>query len=419
MLCPNCRKEIPNDSSFCPVCGKAISNEQSPKTPPTFSESSTEKDVGAVAAPVYITKKSYFRPVLIACVTLAVCALTIWIVQGKDQIGTAKTQTTQSNTEHGVGTETESDEKGPKEIDGGIKPEVVYAQIIEDYTTAVNERWNDSQLESGGLNYLCRYYMDASQLGYVYSDIDHNGTTELLIGDCSDTSGFFFDLYTIVNNDAYLVISSGERDRYYLCEDGTISSEGSSNASDAFYSYYIIGRNGQLTLSEAIIYDELYSTENPWFYSTSGLTVESASAISQDVATQIMDKHVRSNLEWTPLASPATYSQEAKQDASSEPSIADQQNEFALATQTKEIDMDDLMSANILGDTFIDAVTNNWLEEWMFLYVHNSSDPETVYPAFWYDDSLGQWTYYGITYDEAAEYGWGNVWESVMEDAKS
>ena len=79
-----------------------------------------------------------------------------------------------------------------------------------------------------------------------------------------------------------------------------------------------------------------------------------------------------------------------------------------------QIRMDNLMSANLLGDTFWSAYAGGWIEEWMFLYVHGGSDPDILYEPFWYDEQLGEWTYYGITYAQAEEAGWGGVWTEIL-----
>ena len=79
-----------------------------------------------------------------------------------------------------------------------------------------------------------------------------------------------------------------------------------------------------------------------------------------------------------------------------------------------QIRMDNLMSANILGDTFWSAYEGGWIEEWMSLYVNESSDPNILYEPFWYDEQLGEWTYYGITYSQAEEAGWGTVWTEIL-----
>ena len=80
-----------------------------------------------------------------------------------------------------------------------------------------------------------------------------------------------------------------------------------------------------------------------------------------------------------------------------------------------QINMDDLMSANLLGDTFWSAYAGGWLGEWMFLYVHGGSDPDILYEPFWYDEQIGEWTYYGITYSQAAEAGWASIWTEMLE----
>ena len=74
--------------------------------------------------------------------------------------------------------------------------------------------------------------MGESSLGYCTMDINGDGIEELMIGSVNENAytGMFFDLYTIVDGQISLVISSGERDRYYLCEDYTIANEGSGGA---------------------------------------------------------------------------------------------------------------------------------------------------------------------------------------------
>ena len=81
-----------------------------------------------------------------------------------------------------------------------------------------------------------------------------------------------------------------------------------------------------------------------------------------------------------------------------------------------QIDMQDMLSAEILGYTFFQACEGReiTLSDWMFLYVHGGSDPAVVYPEFWYDENLGQMTYYGIYYQQAVEAGWGDVWVLVV-----
>lgn len=81
-----------------------------------------------------------------------------------------------------------------------------------------------------------------------------------------------------------------------------------------------------------------------------------------------------------------------------------------------QLDMDELLSAQVLGATFREAWADGWLGEWMYLYVNGSSDGPSPYEAYWYDAGLGEWTYYGITYSQAAAAGWGDIWLDLLSD---
>ena len=83
-----------------------------------------------------------------------------------------------------------------------------------------------------------------------------------------------------------------------------------------------------------------------------------------------------------------------------------------------QIDMQDLLSANILGYTFYTAYASGTLEHWMFLYVHDASDPEIVYDPLWFDAQLGQMTYYGILQQQAINAGWGDIWVELVNGSK-
>ena len=79
-----------------------------------------------------------------------------------------------------------------------------------------------------------------------------------------------------------------------------------------------------------------------------------------------------------------------------------------------QLDMDQLLTSRINGTTFREAWEQGWLDEWMNLYVNGSSDGSSPYEAYWYDDGLREWTYYGITYSQAASAGWGDIWLELL-----
>lgn len=79
-----------------------------------------------------------------------------------------------------------------------------------------------------------------------------------------------------------------------------------------------------------------------------------------------------------------------------------------------QLDMNKLLSARIEGITFREAWDQGRLDEWMHLYVNGSSNSGSSYEAYWYDENLHEWTYYGITYSQAAAAGWGDIWLALM-----
>lgn len=79
-----------------------------------------------------------------------------------------------------------------------------------------------------------------------------------------------------------------------------------------------------------------------------------------------------------------------------------------------QLDMDQLLTSRINGTTFREAWEQGWLDEWMNLYVNGSSDGSSPYEAYWYDEGLHEWTYYGITYSQAASAGWGDIWLELL-----
>ena len=83
---------------------------------------------------------------------------------------------------------------------------------------------------------------DAESVGYALEDLDEDGSDELLIGYIppKDFDGGadmdFWLLYTIRDGKAKLVTESWDRNRHYLCSDGTVYCEGSDGASASYVS---------------------------------------------------------------------------------------------------------------------------------------------------------------------------------------
>lgn len=178
-----------------------------------------------------------------------------------------------------------------------------YNEIVQKYYEGASAGWNISQFQENNLCYLAGYYSDINKLGYCLLDVDSDGTDELFIGTTEDEGyeGMFFDMYTLTDGKAELVATSGERDRYYLCEDNTIANEGSSSA---FLSvnYYYEYKSGKLNLQDGIVYDEEINLQNPWFYGTLDNGEDSLEPISEGAADSIKSKYKYMKLSFSPLS---------------------------------------------------------------------------------------------------------------------
>ena len=178
-----------------------------------------------------------------------------------------------------------------------------YNEIIRKYYEGALAGWDISQFQENDLCYLAGYYSDINKLGYCLLDVDNDGTDELFIGTTEDEGyeGMFFDMYTLTDGKAELVTTSGERDRYYLCEDNTIANEGSSSA---FLSvnYYYDYKSGKLSLQDGIVNDGELDPQNPWFYGTLDNGEDSLEPISEGAADSIKSKYKYMKLPFSSLS---------------------------------------------------------------------------------------------------------------------
>ena len=178
-----------------------------------------------------------------------------------------------------------------------------YNEIVQKYYEGASAGWDISQFQENNLCYLAGYYSDTNKLGYCLLDVDSDVTDELFIGTTEDEGyeGMFFDMYTLTDGKVELVTTSGERDRYYLCEDNTIANEGSSSA---FLSvnYYYDYKSGKLNLQDGIVNDGELDPQNPWFYGTLDNGEDSLEPISEGAADSIKSKYKYMKLPFSPLS---------------------------------------------------------------------------------------------------------------------
>lgn len=188
--------------------------------------------------------------------------------------------------------------------DGSITGYPQYDEIIRKYYKAVSLHCSMGDYAGSGLDYLASSVEDTSGIGYYISDLDQNGTEELLIGPIGiggNYTGMFFDLYTLKDGNLVQVITSGERDRYYLCVDNTIANEGAGSAWISGWTYYDLV-DGELVMREHVLADGAYDSENPWFYSTTEEWEDHSSPISEDAAQSIINSYQYVDDPYIPLS---------------------------------------------------------------------------------------------------------------------
>ena len=181
-----------------------------------------------------------------------------------------------SNSDSVQESDSESSLEAGQENSNAEKAGSPYDTILETYYTAISEQWDASELTDAYLSYMVRNAYTApeplSYLGYAFLDIDGNGVDELLIGTVQEsdedlTYRMIYDLYTLTNDTPTLVFSGGDRNRFYLCSDGTIANEASNSAYQSADFYFAL-EGDTLVLKEGLLFDADYDGENPWFLTT-------------------------------------------------------------------------------------------------------------------------------------------------------
>ena len=147
--------------------------------------------------------------------------------------------------------------------------EELYGSVLSKYYAAVSAQAGAEELTEAGLNYMLAYgYGDAplESAGYALMDADGDGLNELLIGSLTGdiyNRQVVLDLYTVTDGELRLVFTSGERDRFYLCSDGTVAEEASSGAMNSAWNYYDF-RNGEIAERQSLVFNAAEDRENPW-----------------------------------------------------------------------------------------------------------------------------------------------------------
>ena len=134
--------------------------------------------------------------------------------------------------------------------------------------------------------------------GWLLRDLDGDGIPELLLGaDWGDGHSVIFNIYRLDGAKAVRVVDGWNRNRWYLCTDGSLANEGSSSAFESSYSYYRY-ENGALRHLETLI------SLDGWFYSDTTdhyVGGKGFRPVSEDEANAVRGKYTHETLSFTPF----------------------------------------------------------------------------------------------------------------------
>ena len=152
--------------------------------------------------------------------------------------------------------------------------DVVYAEQIARYHTALSEKWNEEQYLDKGMSEVPAAYYEGNPLenvGFGFVDLDNDGHWELIIGAILDAEEYpaVFEIWTLVDEKPVMLAQAHARIQYdlqYVEEDNMwyVANE-CSNGIYSHGTYYLMLNEGKLEVMQGIVYNAEADAQNPWF----------------------------------------------------------------------------------------------------------------------------------------------------------
>ena len=179
----------------------------------------------------------------------------------------------------------------------GTKGKELYKDILQKHITAINEKWDSIKLEKENLSYMYNI-IPKEKIGYAYYDVNADGIDELLVGEIGDGAwkGVIYDIYTMVDRKPQHVISGGNRNRYYVCDDAFVCNEYSSGALESGVRVYNLVENStELYPQVSFKYDGYANPKKPYFISYSDDKWENVTEQYFNERKKVFEKYERFN----------------------------------------------------------------------------------------------------------------------------
>lgn len=210
------------------------------------------------------------------------------------------TESIESTTESAENPTTETEDDTEYEGDASsYYIDVVYAQQIERYYTAISQQWDESAYLDHEMSPLVAHYYEGKALdnvGFTFMDLDGDGIWELIIGAIknAEQDPLVFEIWTLKNDEPVMVAQSGARNRYYLQyaeEDNlwSVANEAENGAANRAV-YYLQLIEGEFEVMQGIVFDAAANEKAPWFMAYDlDWDVSNDTPIDEDTANAVMD----------------------------------------------------------------------------------------------------------------------------------
>ena len=176
--------------------------------------------------------------------------------------------------------------------------DVVYAQQIDRYYTAISQQWDESTYMDNGMSPLAAQYCEGNPLdnvGFTFMDLDGDGIWELIIGAIqnAEQNPLIFEIWALKNDEPVMIAQSGYHNRYYLqyAEEDDLWSVAyeAENGAANYAAYYLQLQDGEFKVIQGIVFDALADEKNPWFMAYDlDWDVSNDTPIDEETANSVM-----------------------------------------------------------------------------------------------------------------------------------